>query len=83
MTVGDTVEFAGHTFTLEDVVERRLMLSFHERLDRGAIEDVAEALAHAGALAPQGVAAAVDGCVTRLRERYGRRVPLAGDGAGA
>ena len=58
------------------------MLSFHERLSREAIADVAAALADAGALATDRVAAAVDGCVARLEERYGRRVPLAGSGPG-
>ena len=68
--------------TLDDLIERRLMLSFHERLSREAIADVAAALADAGALATDRVAAAVDGCVARLEERYGRRVPLTSNGPG-
>ena len=68
--------------TLDDLIERRLMLSFHERLSREAIADVAAALADAGALATDRVAAAVDGCVARLEERYGRRVPPTGNGRG-
>jgi len=60
--------------TLDDLIERRLMLSFHERLSREAITDVAESLVDAGALTPDSSAAAVDGCVARLEERYGRRV---------
>ena len=68
--------------TLDDLIERRLMLSFHERLSREAIADVAAALADAGALATDRVAAAVDGCVARLGERYGRRVPPTGNGRG-
>ena len=64
-------------------MERRLMLSFHERLSRESIADVAESLAAAGGLPPDRVAAAVDGCVARLEERYGRRVPHASDGPGS
>lgn len=61
--------------TLDDLIERRLMLVFHEGLSREAILDVADALARAGALAPQQVERAVDECVTRLASRYGRRIP--------
>jgi glycerol-3-phosphate dehydrogenase len=68
--------------TLDDLIERRLMLSFHERLSREAIAEVAAALADAGALATDRVAAAVDGCVARLEERYGRRVPPTSKGPG-
>jgi glycerol-3-phosphate dehydrogenase len=69
--------------SLDDLMERRLMLSFHERLSRESIADVAESLAAAGVLPPDRVAAAVDGCVARLEERYGRRVPHASDGPGS
>jgi glycerol-3-phosphate dehydrogenase len=61
--------------TLDDLIERRLMLSLHERLSREAITDVAESLSAAGGLSPDRVAAAVEGCVARLEERYGRSVP--------
>jgi glycerol-3-phosphate dehydrogenase len=60
--------------TLDDLVERRLMLSFHEGLSRESIVDVAESFAAAGGLASDRVAAAVDGCVARLEQRYGRSV---------
>jgi glycerol-3-phosphate dehydrogenase len=66
--------------SLDDLIERRLMLSFHERLSREAIADVAESLSAAGALPSNCVATAVDECVARLEERYGRSVPSAGDG---
>ena len=66
--------------SLDDLIERRLMLSFHERLSREAITDVAESLSAAGALPSERVAAAVDGCVKRLEERYGRSVSCAGHG---
>ena len=68
--------------TLDDLIERRLMLSFHERLSREAITDVAEILSSGGRLAPDRVAEAVDGCVGRLEERYGRIVPDAIDSPG-
>ncbi len=58
------------------------MLSFHEQLSRESIADVAESLAAAGVLPSDRVAAAVDGYVARLEERYGRRVPRASDGPG-
>jgi len=61
--------------TLDDLIERRLMLVFHERLSREAIADVAESLSLAGSLARDRVAGAVDSCVARLKERYGRIVP--------
>jgi glycerol-3-phosphate dehydrogenase len=69
--------------SLDDLMERRLMLSFHERLSRESIADVAESLAAAGGLPPERVAAAVDRCVARLEERYGRRVPRASDASGS
>ena len=66
--------------TLDDLVERRLMLSFHDRLSREAIMDVAESLSMAGALARERVTEAVDTCVARLADRYGRIVPRSSDG---
>jgi hypothetical protein len=67
--------------TLDDLVERRLMLSFHDRLSREAIMDVAESLSMAGGLARERVTEAVDACVARLADRYGRIVPRSSDGA--
>ena len=61
--------------TLDDVIERRLMLSFHERLSRETIADVAELLVRAGVLAADLAAVEVDACVARLESRYGRIVP--------
>jgi glycerol-3-phosphate dehydrogenase len=60
--------------TLEDLIERRLMLSFHERLSREAIADVAESMVAVGALPQNRVEAAIDGCMARLESRYGRHV---------
>jgi glycerol-3-phosphate dehydrogenase len=61
--------------TLDDLIERRLMLAFHEQLSRETITDVADAVSRAGALAPERVTDAIDACVVRLEERYGRMVP--------
>jgi len=61
--------------TLDDVVERRLMLSFHEQLSREAIEDVAAAMVRAGALQPHEQDTAVAACLSRLASRYGRTLP--------
>jgi glycerol-3-phosphate dehydrogenase len=61
--------------TLDDVVERRLMMAFDERLSVAAIEDVAAQLVRAGRLPPERAADEVAACVTLLRERYGREIP--------
>ena len=61
--------------TLDDVIERRLMLSVHEGLCIQAIEDVAVALARAGILPVDKVASAVAESVSRLATKYGRILP--------
>jgi glycerol-3-phosphate dehydrogenase len=61
--------------TLDDLIERRLMLLFHDRLSREAIADVAESLSLVGTLPRDRVAEAIEACVARLEERYGRIVP--------
>jgi glycerol-3-phosphate dehydrogenase len=58
--------------TVDDIVERRLMLSFHERLSREAIVDVARAVCAAGAIAAEDVAPAAEACATRLEQAHGR-----------
>lgn len=60
--------------TLEDLVERRLMLSFEPRLSCRAIEQAADALVEEGLLGRDAVSAAVEQCVAGLRERYGKIV---------
>lgn len=60
--------------SLEDLVERRLMLSFEERLSRRAIEQVADALVQEGLLGRDAKSAAVETCVAGLRERHGKLV---------
>jgi glycerol-3-phosphate dehydrogenase len=62
---------------LDDLVERRLMLSFDERLSVAALDDVATQLVRAGRLPPERAADAVAACVRRLRDRYGREIPAA------
>ncbi|MFO0189949.1 MAG: glycerol-3-phosphate dehydrogenase/oxidase [Planctomycetia bacterium] len=59
---------------LEDLVERRLMLSFEPQLSRRAIEQAADALVEEGLLGRDAVSAAVEQCVAGLRERYGKIV---------
>ena len=66
--------------TVDDVVCRRLMLSFDERLRRGTVRDVAVALEREGRLAADGAAAAADACVERLERCHGRVMPPAGPG---
>ncbi|MFM7135756.1 MAG: hypothetical protein ACKO1M_01625, partial [Planctomycetota bacterium] len=54
------------------VVERRLMLSFPERLCSGMLAAVAAALMRHGVLAPARAAGAVEACAAGLEARYGR-----------
>ncbi|MFN9368488.1 MAG: glycerol-3-phosphate dehydrogenase/oxidase [Planctomycetia bacterium] len=67
--------------TVEDLVERRLMLAFDPALSTATIRDVAEELARLGRLSTAGVAAAADACVMTLRTRYDRCVAV--DAAGS
>ena len=59
---------------LDDLVERRLMLAFDERLSRRAIEQVAEALVREGLLGRDAMPAEVERCVTALRDRHGKMI---------
>ena len=60
--------------TLEDIVERRLMLSFDESLARATLASIAEAVARERGSMAVGTAAEVDALVQRLQDRYGKRV---------
>lgn len=60
--------------TLDDLVERRLMLSFEPRLSRRAIEQAAEALVEEGLLSRDALSATVEQCAAGLRERYGKSI---------
>jgi len=57
---------------LEDVVERRLMLVFDERLSRRSLEDIAAVLVGEGVLEKERAAAEVETVAARLRQRYGK-----------
>lgn len=61
-------------YRLADLVERRLMLLYHQTLTRACLRRLAELLADAGRLAPSQIDAAVDGEIERLEARYARRV---------
>jgi glycerol-3-phosphate dehydrogenase len=58
--------------TLDDLVERRLMLVYRPRLSRACLDQLAHCLAEAGRLAPVGIESAVESTVKRLKTVYGR-----------
>lgn len=58
--------------SLQDLVERRLMLVFASRLSRSMLQDLADCLVEAGRLPAERSAASVDAAVQRLRVHYGR-----------
>ena len=60
--------------TLEDVVERRLMLTFSAGLTRSTLRELAEELVDAGRLAADEVESAIDGASIRMRHYYGKLV---------
>lgn len=60
--------------TLEDVVERRLVLALGSRLSFTLLRSVADVLVGLGRLRPDEAAAEVDALVARLRERHGLHV---------
>jgi glycerol-3-phosphate dehydrogenase len=66
-----TGEWAG---TLEDIVERRLLLSFDPDLSVATVRDIAEELARAGLLAPDRIDGEVALLVNSMWERYGKRL---------
>jgi glycerol-3-phosphate dehydrogenase len=59
--------------TVEDLVERRLMLAFDPLLSAAAIRDVAGELARLGRLPAADVVAAAEACILTLKNRYDRR----------
>ncbi len=59
---------------LADLVERRAMLLYQERLTRGCLEHLARVLVDAGRLQTHAMNAAVDAECARLLARYGRVV---------
>ncbi len=60
--------------TLADLVERRLMLLYHQRLRRADLARLAQLLAEQGRLASDGVETAVAAEIQRLAQRYGKRL---------
>lgn len=60
--------------TLDDLVGRRLMLSFEERLSRRAVEQAADVLVEEGLLGRDARQAAVEACVAGLHARHGKSV---------
>lgn len=60
--------------TLEDIVERRLMMSFDPDLGSLAVQAVAEELARAGRLPPERIESEVLRLVAAMRERYGKHL---------
>lgn len=60
--------------TLDDLVERRLMLLYHQRLSRAALECLAGELVAEGRLLAVKVKCEVGGTVERLREHFGKIV---------
>jgi glycerol-3-phosphate dehydrogenase len=63
-----------HARTLADLVERRLMLLYHQRLTRACLASLAELLAKAGHLEAGQTHSAVAAEVARLKARYGKNV---------
>ena len=60
--------------TLDDLVERRLLLGFDPALCHGALEDMAAVLADLGLMPRADVAAEARACAARLAVRYDRRL---------
>jgi glycerol-3-phosphate dehydrogenase len=58
--------------TLDDLVERRLMLLYEKELLAARLRELAAALVGAGKLSPSDVEAAVSEMVERLKSHYGR-----------
>ncbi len=63
-----------HARTLADLVERRLMLLYHQRLTRACLRRLAELLAAAGRIAPDACERAAADEIERLKVHYGKRV---------
>jgi glycerol-3-phosphate dehydrogenase len=58
--------------TLEDLVERRLLLLYYPRLSRACLEDLAALMVEAGLLRPDETNYSVQHCIDRLRSHFGR-----------
>jgi glycerol-3-phosphate dehydrogenase len=60
--------------TLDDLVERRLMLLYHPNLERACLDQLADLLIEAGLLSADQKVAAVDSVVDRLYKHFGKRM---------
>ena len=60
--------------TLDDLLERRLLLVYHPNLSFQTIEQLADRMVHAGKLAEAEKPSAIERSLTRLREELGREV---------
>jgi glycerol-3-phosphate dehydrogenase len=60
--------------TLDDLVERRLMLLYHPRLTRAMLRRLAEILTHEGKLAEVDIEEQISATIARLSQHYGKRV---------
>jgi len=60
--------------TLDDLVERRLMLLYDRRLSRRTLARLAQLMVDAGRLRPDDVERAVDATSRRLAEHFGKRL---------
>lgn len=60
--------------TLDDLVERRLMLLYHQRITMRCLHRLAELLFEAGKLTELDIDAAVAATVARLQRHFGKRV---------
>jgi glycerol-3-phosphate dehydrogenase len=60
--------------TIGDLVERRLMLLYHERLTKTCLTQLAELLVEQGLLAHDRIEAEVARTIERLKEHYGKQV---------
>ncbi|MBS0202115.1 MAG: glycerol-3-phosphate dehydrogenase/oxidase [Planctomycetes bacterium] len=61
--------------TLDDLIERRLMLIFAAQLSIAMIEDLAECLVQTDRLSQEQIPATVEATVARLQRHYGRTIP--------
>jgi glycerol-3-phosphate dehydrogenase len=60
--------------TLDDLIERRLMLLYHEELSMACLERLATLLVEEGRLDPGAVSAVVEQTVHRLKTHFGKRI---------
>lgn len=60
--------------TLDDLVERRLMLLYHQRLSRGCLRRLAEMLVEEGKLAANAVDLSVEQTAARLKSHFGKHI---------